>query len=139
MELIELKPVFWWQNRCWNRKVVGYVAQAYYKGARVYARTDPEYEEYLFQKSIRDELPDVVPYPEDLPNTGMIFVYQAGSDRIYCDKEHGYLKTDIKRFENATVSDPQTMEYISLAKGKGRKHAAQYLQYGQRKHIFKQK
>ena len=62
------------------------------------------------------------------PTQKMEFILQSGSDKIYFDKEAGWLDTDIERFKWKKVSEPQTKEYIEMVKGIGRKHQSQYFQ-----------
>ena len=113
-----------------------YVTQAYYKGVRIYARPDSMYEEYLFERSFARGLAYVPSFLDDLPGTKMEYVFQSGSERIYFDKETGWLDTDIERFKWATISEPQTTEYIDMVKGKGRKHPSQYFQHNQQQSFF---
>ena len=136
INLLELKPVFWWKNLHWNNKMGAYVTQAYVKGVRIYARPDRIYEDYLFKRSCARGLTYVTPFPHDLPDTKMEFIFQSGSDKIYFDKETGWLDTNIERFKWKEVSEPQTKEYIEMVEGIRRKHPSQYFKYNQQQGFF---
>ena len=83
-----------------------------------------------------NDLAYVEPFPHDLPDTEMEFVYQSGSDKIYFDKETGWLDTTIKHLKWKEVSEPQSNEYIEMVKGIGRKHPSQYFKYNEQKNFF---